>query len=101
MGVNHQAVNDNLQKTTTKAPHYIKVPQEQCDSQGYSAAMHSTSILASNGNAATWYVERAGAGEGKSAQQKVMWKRGNYTVATTCNFQDMSVKTKQNNSHLA
>lgn len=29
--------------------------------------MHSISILASNGSAATWYVERAGAGAGKSA----------------------------------
>jgi hypothetical protein len=37
----------------------------------YSAAMHSISILASNGNAATWYVERAGAGEGKSAKQTI------------------------------
>jgi hypothetical protein len=32
----------------------------------HSAAMHSISILASNGKAATWYVARAGAGEGKS-----------------------------------
>ena len=37
----------------------------------YIAAMHSISILASNGNAATWYVERAGAGEGKSAKQTI------------------------------
>ena len=31
--------------------------------------MHSISILASKGNAATWYVERAGAGEGKSTRK--------------------------------
>ena len=29
--------------------------------------MHSISILAFSGSAATWYVERAGAGAGKSA----------------------------------
>nr|GMD53202.1 stress response protein NST1-like [Ipomoea batatas] len=33
----------------------------------YKAAMHSISILASIGNAATWYVALAGAGDGKSA----------------------------------
>lgn len=32
--------------------------------------MHSISILASSGNAATWYVDLAGAGAGKSAIQK-------------------------------
>jgi hypothetical protein len=37
-----------------------------------SSAMHSTSILASNGNAATWYVERAGNGAGKSVTQTIL-----------------------------
>lgn len=36
--------------------------------EDYSTAMHSISILASKGSAATWYVDRAGAGEGKSAK---------------------------------
>ena len=32
--------------------------------------MHSISIRASNGNAATWYVDRAGAGAWKSVMTK-------------------------------